>query len=74
MSENSWLPDLSFLGSLPGDGLTESPSKMSLMHHDDSMHSTGSEVDRHVTLMLTESSVDFTAKFEKLASAITDCS
>lgn len=74
MSEHSWLPELSlssFLGSLPTDGgVQESPSKMMLCHHEDSMQSTGSEVDRQLSFMLTESSVDFTAKFAKLASAL----
>ena len=32
--------------------------------------STGSEVDRHILSMMTESSVDFTNKFAKLANAV----
>ena len=74
MIEHSWLPELSlssFLGSLPTDnnGLTESPSKL-LSHADDSIQSTGSEVDRQLTLMLNENSFDFTSKFARLASAL----
>ena len=73
MSEHSWLPELSlssFLGSLPTEnGATESPSKM-LSHAEDSIQSTGSEVDRQLTMMLNENSLDFTSKFAHLASAL----
>ena len=39
--------------------------------NEDSQQSTGSEVDRQLLSMMTENSVDFTSKFEKLASAVT---
>ncbi|XP_040573198.2 uncharacterized protein [Lepeophtheirus salmonis] len=39
--------------------------------NEDSSHSTNSEVDRQLLCMMTESSVDFTSKFAKLASHIT---
>ena len=79
MNEHSWLPELSlssFLGSLPNDGgvgvgAHDSHSKMVMMsHHADSIQSTGSEVDRQLTLMLTENSLDFTARFARLTSAL----
>jgi hypothetical protein len=76
MSEHSWLPDLSlssFLGSLPTDGgvgNNESPSKMLMSHQEDSIQSTGSEVDRQLSMMLNENSLDFTSKFAHLASAL----
>ena len=35
-----------------------------------SLQSTGSEVDRHILSMMTESSIDFTSKFAKLANAV----
>jgi hypothetical protein len=38
--------------------------------NDDSVQSTGSEVDRQLLSMMTETSVDFTFKFAKLASAV----
>ena len=34
------------------------------------LQSTGSEVDRHILSMMTESSVDFTNKFARLADAV----
>lgn len=40
------------------------------MHNEDSVQSTGSEVDRQLLSMMTENSVDFTSKFAKLASAV----
>ena len=40
--------------------------------NEDSQQSTGSEVDRQLLSMMTENSVDFTSKFEKLASAVTN--
>ena len=40
--------------------------------NEDSQQSTGSEVDRQLISMMTENSVDFTSKFEKLASAVTN--
>ena len=40
--------------------------------NEDSSQSTGSEVDRHILSMMTESSVDFTSKFAKLANAVTN--
>jgi hypothetical protein len=76
MSEHSWLPELSlssFLGSLPNDGgvgAHDSSSKMMMSHHEDSIQSTGSEVDRQLNLMLNENSLDFTSKFAHLASAL----
>ena len=76
MSEHSWLPDLSlssFLGSLPTDGgvgNNESPSKMLMSHQEDSIQSTGSEVDRQLSMMLNENSLDFTSKFAHLTSAL----
>jgi hypothetical protein len=40
--------------------------------NEDSQQSTGSEVDRQLLSMMTENSVDFTSKFAKLASAVTN--
>jgi hypothetical protein len=62
------LPELSltsFLGSLPS-----SESRMMLAHHEDSIQSTASEVDRQLTAMLNENSLDFTSKFAHFASAL----
>ena len=38
--------------------------------NEDSVQSNGSEVDRQLLSMMSESSVDFTSKFAKLASAV----
>ena len=69
MGDHSWLPELSltsFLGTLP----SSSDSRMMMHHHEDSIQSTGSEVDRQLSLMLNENSLDFTNKFAHLASAL----
>ena len=41
-----------------------------LVFNEDSSHSTSSEVDRQLLSMMTENSVDFTAKFSKLAAHV----
>jgi len=69
MGDHSWLPELSltsFLGALP----SSSDSRLMLHHQEDSIQSTGSEVDRQLSLMLNENSLDFTSKFAHLASAL----
>lgn len=40
------------------------------MNNEDSVQSTGSEVDRQLLSMMSENSIDFTSKFAKLASAV----
>lgn len=67
---DSWLPELSL------SSLLESPIKNGPHNgnpatiNEDSIQSVGSEVDRQILLMMTESSVDFTNKFAKLASHV----
>lgn len=73
LSEHSWLPELSltsFFGSLPSSSASAAESRMMLAHHEDSIQSTASEVDRQLTMMLNENSLDFSSKFAHLASAL----
>ena len=79
VSSDTWIPDLSsFLGNINSAGGT-TPQKENKVHHqqsaiislnEDSVQSTGSEVDRQLLSMMGENSVDFTSKFAKLASAV----
>ena len=66
VSSDTWIPDLSsFLSNLN----SKETVKVASMN-EDSVQSTGSEVDRQLLSMMSESSVDFTSKFAKLASAV----
>ena len=79
VSSDTWIPDLSsFLGNINSASGT-TPQKENKVHHqqsaiislnEDSVQSTGSEVDRQLLSMMGENSVDFTSKFAKLASAV----
>ena len=79
VSSDTWIPDLSsFLGNINSASGT-TPQKENKLHHqqsaiislnEDSVQSTGSEVDRQLISMMGENSVDFTSKFAKLASAV----
>ena len=65
VSSDTWIPDLSsFLGNI------QSQQREKIIPNEDSVQSTGSEVDRQLFLMGMENSVDFTSKFAKLASAV----
>jgi len=82
--DDSWMPEISLNSLLnissSGGGVGSRSATPSLMmrsntpvHHlinEDSSQSTGSEVDRHILSMMTESSVDFTSKFARLANAV----
>ena len=66
--------------SLAIGGNSKMPSSSLLNHNEvlhphlineDSQQSTGSEVDRQLLSMMNENSVDFTSKFERLATAVT---
>ena len=73
LSEHSWLPELSltsFFNTLPSSSASAAESRMMLAHHEDSIQSTASEVDRQLTMMLNENSLDFSSKFAHLASAL----
>ena len=78
VSSDTWLPDLSSFLHLNSSN-SNTPTKSALGHNDssklsmmndDSVQSNGSEVDRQLLSMMTESSVDFTSKFATLASAV----
>ena len=76
VSSDTWIPDLSsFLSNLNHTPNSKEASTSSLKAslasmNEDSVQSTGSEVDRQLLSMMSESSVDFTSKFAKLASAV----
>ena len=77
VSSDTWIPDLSsFLGNINSSGGgTPQKEKMNqqsaiISLNEDSVQSTGSEVDRQLLSMMGENSVDFTSKFAKLASAV----
>ena len=78
VSNDSWIPDLSsFLNNIhPGGSSNKDQSrihdqqKIVAASNEDSVQSNGSEVDRQLLSMMSESSVDFTSKFAKLASAV----
>ena len=71
VSNDSWIPDLStFLTNIhQGSGSTKN-HEQKVAANEDSVQSNGSEVDRQLLSMMSESSVDFTSKFAKLASAV----
>ena len=76
VSNDSWIPDLSTfltnINSSSSQGSSGSKNNEQKMHivNEDSVQSNGSEVDRQLICLMSESSVDFTSKFAKLASAV----
>lgn len=69
VTNDSW--DLSsFLNTTPSKATSGSSQHHKMHVNEDSVQSTGSEVDRQLLSMMSESSVDFTSKFAKLASAV----
>ena len=66
------LPRQTSSSMVPSSSAPQTSASSAHLLNEDSSHSTNSEVDRQLLSMMTENSVDFTMKFAKLASHVSD--